>query len=150
MCRGWKFDQKPKFGTWIHILIFFCRIIKKHVSIKEEMSFMSFKWICVNAIQSQLVSLMGVRWAKFFYVWTRVLWVEKESDSEWKVWVFTLRKVLLLEKLRWNGKTYQIETKSSFLKKLMYALNPRILSHSPNDKWWKWDSWGRNEGVIYM
>ena len=54
--------------------------MKKHVSIEDEMSFMSFGLKCVNAIQSQLVSLMGDEWkvSKFEKV---MLW--DETKSEW-------------------------------------------------------------------
>ena len=91
--------------------------MKKHVSIENEMSFMSFRWKCVNAIKSRWVGLMGVGWMKSFEVWKDLLWVEKTSENEWKVWVLTLIKVFSHEKLGWNGKKWKFEVKSSFLTK---------------------------------
>ena len=60
----------------------------------------------------------------------KMLWVEKTSERGWEVWFFILRKVLLVEKLGWNGKTWKIEAKSSFLSKTQ-ALTLRLLSLSP-------------------
>ena len=111
--------QKVKIGPKTEILN-----MKKHVSIQDEIYFMRFRSKCVNAIQSEWVGLVGVRWVKSFEVWKRMPWVEKESESKWNVLVFTLIKVLSLEKPRWNGKAYKFEAKSSFLTK------SQVSSHS--------------------
>ena len=92
--------------------------MKKHVLIEDEMFFMSFKWKCVNAIQSGWVGLMGVQWVKKFWSWEKNALSWEESENGWKVWVFTL------EKLGWNGKTWKFKAKSSFLTKI------QVSSHS--------------------
>ena len=122
--RKSNFDQNLKFGTWIDKLKISCRIMEKHVSIKYEIYFMSFGWKFVNAIHSWLVGLMGVRWVKSFEVWKRMLWVEKESGSEWKSFLFKLRKFFSLENLDGMPKLWKFEARSSFLTKT------QVCSHS--------------------
>ena len=73
--------------------------MKKHVLIEDDIYFMSFGWKCANAIQSQLVSLMGVWWVKSFEFGKRMLWVEKKSETEWKVWVSHSEKFSHLKNL---------------------------------------------------
>ena len=50
MCGRWKFDQKLKNWTWLHMIRFSFRIMKKHVSFDYEMSFKRFRWKCDFAI----------------------------------------------------------------------------------------------------
>ena len=67
---------------------------------------------------------MGVWWVKSFEVLKIMLWVDKESESEWKVWVFTLDNFSHLKNSDGMEKTYKFETKSSFLTKT------QVCSHS--------------------
>ena len=48
-----------------------------------------------------------------------------------------IRNVFSLEKLGWNGKTCKLDARSSYLTKTKCALTPKLLSHSPKDKWCK-------------
>ena len=57
----------------------------------------------------ELVSWEFDEW-KSFEVEKRMIWVEKKSENERKVWVFTLRKIFSLEKLGWNGKNLKIQS----------------------------------------
>ena len=131
MCRRWKFDQKLKIWTWLHKMTFSCRIMKKHVSIECEMYFMRFKWKCVNAILGGWVGLMEFDERQVFKFGGKMLWVEKTSESGWEVWVLILIKFFSLEKLGWNGKTWKLEAKSSFLSKTQVNSHSRLLSLSP-------------------
>ena len=79
--------------------------------------FMIFRWKCENAIQGGWVGLMEFNERKSLKCGEKKLWVEKTSESGWEVWVFILRKVFALEKLRWNEKTWKIEAISAFLSK---------------------------------
>ena len=63
-------------------MIFSCRIMKKHVLIKYEMNFMSFRWKCMNAIRSGWVGLMEFRCVKIFEVEKIMLWVEKKVKMD--------------------------------------------------------------------
>ena len=78
---------------------------------------MRFGWKCAFAIQGGWVGLMEFDERNILKFGEKMLWVEKTSESGWEVWVFILRKVFSHEKLGWNGKTWKIEAKSSFLSK---------------------------------
>ena len=81
MCWRWNFNQTLKKWTWLHMMIFSCRIMKKHVSIDSEMSFMRFGWKCVFAIFGEWVSLMEFDERKNF----EVLWKYTLSwENKWK------------------------------------------------------------------
>ena len=86
MCRSEISTKKLKFGTWIHKLKFSCRIMKKHVLIKDEIYFMIFGWKCVNAIRSGWVGLMELDERKVFEVWRKnaLSW-----ENKWK-WMRSL------------------------------------------------------------
>ena len=57
--------------------------MKKHVSIEDDISFMSFGW--KGVLQSRvLVGFIGVRWVKSFEVWKSYALSWEESESEWK------------------------------------------------------------------
>ena len=130
MCRRWKFDQKLKIWTWLHKMIFSCRIMKKRVSIECEKYFMRFGWKCVIAIQDGWVGLMEFIERKVLKFSEKMLRNEKTSESGWEVWVFILRKFFPLEKLGWNGKIWKIEAKSSFLSKNSSKLSLLGFSHT--------------------
>ena len=85
---------------------------------------MIFGWKCVDTIWSGWVDLMEFDERKVLKFGEKMLWVEKTSESGWEVWVFLLRKVISLENLGWNGKTWKIEAKSSFPSKT------QVSSHS--------------------
>ena len=52
-------------------------------------------------------------------------------------YVFKLGKIFSLEKLGWNGKLANLMLDLLFSQRTKYALTPKLLSHSPNDKWKK-------------
>lgn len=68
MCGRWQFDQKLKIWTWLHMMRFSFRIMKKHVSFDYEMSFMRFGWKCDFAIRGGKVSPMEFNERKSFDV----------------------------------------------------------------------------------
>ena len=68
MCERWKFDPKLKNWTWLHMMRFSFRIMKKHVSFDSNMSFMRFGWKCDLAIHSGKVCLMEFDERKSFEV----------------------------------------------------------------------------------
>jgi hypothetical protein len=78
MCRRWKFNQKLKKWTWLHMMRFSFKIMKKRVLFDSEMSFMRFRWKWVFAICGEKVCLMEFDERKSFLSW-------------WKEW-FGLRK----------------------------------------------------------
>jgi hypothetical protein len=70
--------------------------------------------VWMQSIVGELVSWSSMK-EKFLKFGEKMLRVEKTSESGWEVWVFILRKVFSLEKLGWNGKTWKIKAKSSFV-----------------------------------
>ena len=75
MCRRWKFDQKLKHWTWMHMMRFSFRIMKKHVSFYSKMYFMIFGWKCDFAIRGGKVCLMEINERKSFEVMERIICV---------------------------------------------------------------------------
>lgn len=111
----WKVKFWPK--TEILNMASQVEISYENVSIQNNISFMSFGWKCVNAISNGWVGLMEFDERKVLKFGENMLWVEKTSESRWEVLVFVLRNCFSLKKHGWNGKTWKIEAKSSFLPK---------------------------------
>ena len=122
-----KFQPKIEKWTWIHMMRFSCRIMKKHVSIDFEMFFMRFIWKCFYASHDEWVSLMEFDGRKCFEVYGKSAF---SWENKWEVWVFILRKVFSLEKLGWNDKSWKTQAKSSLLLKISSKLPLLGSSHS--------------------
>ena len=128
MCRRWKFDQLK---TWLHMIIFSCRIMKKHVSFDSKMSFMRFRWKCVFAIRGEKVCLMEFDERKSFEVGGKnALSLRKK----WEVWVFILRKVFLTQQALMEWQILKTKAKSSLHLKIssktltlgFFSLSPKL------------------------
>ena len=129
MCRRWKFDQKPKNWTWLHMMRFSFRIKKKHVSFDTEMYFMRFgwKWVFCNPWWKSVSH--GIQWKKFF-------WSDEKNAlclrNKWEVLVFILRKKFLTQQTLMEWKILKAEAKSSLrLKISSKTLTLGLLSLSP-------------------
>ena len=103
--------------------------MNKHVSIECKIYFLGFGWKCGNAIQGGWVGLMEFVERKVLKFCEKMVWVKKISESWWEVLIFILRKKISLKKLGWNGKTWKIEAKSSFLSKNSSKLSLLGFSH---------------------
>ena len=117
------------------MMIFSCRIMKKHVSIDSETSFMRFRWKSVFAIWGERVSLMEFDERKSFEVDGKVLWVEETSEK-----FDFLEKKFSLDQLGWNGKSWKLKLNPLFSRQSQvnpHSWDPLTLSKA---KWCKWAS----------
>ena len=57
-CGRWKFDQKMKNWTWLHVIGFSFWIMNKQVSFDSKMYFMRFGWKYFFTIRDEKVCLM--------------------------------------------------------------------------------------------
>ena len=127
MWEWWKFDQKLKNWTWLHIMIFSFRIMKKHVSFDSEMSLMRFRWKWVFAIHGEKVCLMEFDERKSFEVMERMLCVWETSE---KFEFSYLEKFFINQQLSWNGKYWKFELNPLFSWKTQVKLSLLGSSHS--------------------
>ena len=137
MCEQWKFDQKLKKWTWLHMITFSCRIMKKHVSFDSEMSFMRFGWKCVFAIHGEKCVSWNLMKEKVLKLMKIMLWVEKTSEK----FAFSyLEKFFSLNKLRRNGKSWKLKLNLLFSRKSQESSHSRALLTFSKAKWYKWGS----------
>ena len=66
MCRTKHLIKNLKFEAWMHKLKFTCWIMKKHVSIQNEIIFMIFWWKSQMQARVGLSISWKVRWRKYF------------------------------------------------------------------------------------
>ena len=79
--QNWSFDKKKfKFGAWMHNFNFACWIMKNHVSIQNEFTFMIFDDKC-TCKSNGFVGLMESSMKKKLRVWWNVFWVEVKSGE---------------------------------------------------------------------
>ena len=141
----WKFDQKLKNWTWLHMMIFSFRIMKKHVSFDYEISFMRLRWNCVFAIRGEKLCLMEIDERKSFEVMEIMLCVWETSD---KFEFSYLEKFFSLNKLWWNGKYLKLKLNPLFSRKSQVNSHSWALLLLSKAKMHKWVSWGQKWGVI--
>jgi hypothetical protein len=130
-------ETEKKKWKWLHMMWFSCRIMKKHVSIDFEMSFMSFGWKYHFFNLWWMSESHGVRWKKSFWIFVKTCFeLRKQVKLDEKL-SFILRKVLSLEKLKLNPLLSRKSQVNS------HSQAPLTLSKA---KWCKWGSEGRNYG----
>ena len=141
-----------KFETWMRKLNFSCWVTKPNMF---QLKMKTLSWVLDEKCECNPRSV-GRSHGKFdewksFQVGRNVDWVEIES-------------VEVSEKLSfrtWNSFLtwkFGLETKNLsnlmldplFLTQMSSALTPKLLSHSPKEKWRKWFTKGWNMGFIYM
>ena len=135
MCRRWKFDQKLKNWTWLHMMIFSFRIMKKHISFDSETSFMRFRWKCDFAICGGKVCLMEIDERKSFEVMEIRLCVWETSE---KFEFSYLEKFFSLDKLWGNGKSWKLKLNPLFSRKSQvncHSYAPLTLSKAKRCQW---------------
>ena len=126
--RGqWKFDKKLKNWTWLHMMIFSCRIMKKHGSFDSEMSFMRFGWRCVFSIHGEKCVSWNSMKEKVLKLMKIILCVEKNNE---KFEYSYLETFFSLDQLRWNGKSWKLKLNPLFSRKSQVKLSLLGSSHS--------------------
>ena len=105
--------------------------------------------VCISWVSDENVWMQSevgelVSWSsmkeKLLKFGEKILWVEKTSESGCELLVLLLRTNLSLEKLGWNGKTWKIEAKSSFLSKTQVSSHSKASLALSKDKWCRWGS----------
>ena len=113
MYGRWKFNQKLKNWTWLHMIVFSCRTMKKHVSFNSEMSFMRFGWNFIFAIRREKSVSHGIRWKekKVLNLVEKFFVLRKHVRS---LSFHTYKMFFSLEKLRRNGKSWKLKLNPLF------------------------------------
>ena len=97
-----------KFETWMHNLNFACWIMKKHFSIQNEITFMSFGWKMKIQSRVGLSVSWKVRWRKRFSSLKKCAFSQNGKwGSEWKSWVLRHERVSHFKMFSLKMKTCQ-------------------------------------------
>ena len=127
MCGRWKFYQKLKNWTWLHMMRFSYKIMKKHVSFNSKMFFIRFGWKCVFAIYGEKCDSWNLMKENVLNLMERMLCVEKTSE---KFDFSYLENFFSLDQLRWNGKSWKLKLNPLFSWKSQVKISLLGSSHS--------------------
>ena len=107
--------------------------MEKHVSIQDEFIFMSFEWWVKCKSWLGLSMSWSVWWRKV-WVWWDEFWVElKNGEMDVKCSIWNKRDVCTWKIWFEKPTCFKIELNHLLLKKLVCALRPKLLSHSPKE-----------------
>ena len=107
----WKFDQKLKNWTWLHMIGFSLWIMKKQVWFDSKIYFMRFGWKWVFTIHDEKLCLMGVDERKSLKFDERMPCVWKMCE---KFKFSYLENFFSLHKLRWDEKCWKLKQNPFF------------------------------------